>query len=267
VFDDELARFVALYGDRETAIAIVEEDHKDALANARKPIIRFYVDRRYRWDSIRNHPTDGTLGEFVTEAMRTVAWDNPDLQGVLDVKDYNERQSGVLDTGAVSRGLGSKNANKDRSIRRAMVEADLIEGVALLPENLFYNTTAPGIVLLLNRAKPAARRGQILLVNASAYLVKRKPKNELTAEGIAAVVDAYRAWETRQRLSRVVTLEEVRAADYNLSPSQFVEVNDRAQHRPLGAILANLHEARIERERADAALDEELRRLSLSELA
>jgi len=91
VFDDELARFVARYGDRETTIAIVEEDHKDALANARKPIIRFHVDHRYRWDSIRKHPTDGALGEFVTEATRIVAWDNPDLQSVLDVKDYNER--------------------------------------------------------------------------------------------------------------------------------------------------------------------------------
>src|SRR5262249_27421603 len=42
----------------------------------------------------RNHPADGHLGEFVTEAMREVARLNPDLQGVLDVKDYNERQSG-----------------------------------------------------------------------------------------------------------------------------------------------------------------------------
>ena len=42
------------------------------------------------------------------------------------------------------------------------VEQDLIESVLYLPENLFYNTTAPGIVLFLNKAKPKARAGQSL---------------------------------------------------------------------------------------------------------
>ena len=117
------------------------------------------------------------------------------------------------------------------------MEADWIEGVILLPENLFYNTTAPGIILLLNKAKPAARRGQILLVNASNFFVKEKPKNALTDEGIAAVVEVYRQWETREKLSRVITLAEAREADYNLSPSLFVEVNDASPASSLSHIM------------------------------
>jgi type I restriction-modification system DNA methylase subunit len=92
-----------------------------------------------------------------------------------------------------------------------------------------------------------------MLVNASAYFVKEKPTNALTDEGIRAVADVYARWETREKLSRVITLEEARAADYNLSPSQFVEVNDKATHRLLSEILADLKKARVERERADAA--------------
>ena len=120
------------------------------------------------------------------------------------------------------------------------MEADWIEGVILLPENLFYNTTAPGIVLLLNKAKPAERRGQILLVNASNFFVKEKPKNALTDEGIAAAVEVYRKWETREKLSRVITLAEAREADYNLSPSLFVENTDKALHRSLTSIRYDL---------------------------
>ena len=138
----------------------------------------------------------------------------------------------MLDTGAVSRGSGSKSTNKERKIRRAFVEKDLIEGVMLLPENLFYNTTAPGIILLLNRNKPEDRKGQILLVNASDFFVKEKPKNVLTEEGIQAVADVYRNWETREKLSRVITLEDAREADYNLSPSQFVEINEGRRTDP-----------------------------------
>jgi len=169
----------------------------------------------------------------------------------------------VLDTGAVSRGSGSKSSNKERDIRKKFIEQDVLEGVILLPENLFYNTTAPGIILLLNRHKPEERKGQFLLINASAYFVKEKPKNALTDEGIAAIAEVYRNWEARNKLSRIVTLEEVQKADYNLSPSQFVEINGKVQHRPLSDILADLVIAKEEREQADAKLADVLAKLGL----
>ena len=159
--------------------------------------------------------------------------------------------------------LGSKSSNKEKTIRQAFVEADLIEGVVLLPENLFYNTPAPGIVVLLNRHKHDGRRGHFLLINASAFFVKKKPKNELTDDGIAAVAEVFQRWESRERLSRVVTLEQVRKADYNLSPSLFVAINGKVTHRALSAIVGELISARQEREEADKELDAMLRSLSL----
>ncbi len=185
-------------------------------------------------------------------------------QHILASLNDNGRAAIVLDTVAVSRGSGSKSSNKEKEIRKAFVESDFIEGVILLPENLFYNTTAPGIILLLNRNKPTEHKGQILLVNASAHFVKEKPKNVLTDEGIAAVAETYRQWETRQKLSRVITLEEARVADYNLSPSQFVEINDKVHHRPLAEILSDLVGVRAEREHADARLAEVLTTLNLN---
>ena len=173
------------------------------------------------------------------------------------------RAAVVLDTGAVSRGSGSKNKDAERDIRKRFVEEDLIEGVILLPENLFYNTSAPGIVVLLNRAKPEERRGQFLLINASRFFLKGKPKNELTQAGIDAIAEVYRTWESRDKLSRVVTLAEVRAADYNLSPSQFVEVGEKVEHRPLAEILQDLAVARGARELADKQLTSIIKDLGL----
>jgi len=94
VFDDEFVAQVKQFGDADTAHEVIEADHEDALKHGRKGIVRFYIPRRYRWDEIRNHAADGRLGEFVTDATREVARLNPELQGVLDIKDYNERQSG-----------------------------------------------------------------------------------------------------------------------------------------------------------------------------
>ena len=477
VFDDEFAKQIEEFGSEELAREIVEADHEDALKSGRNPIVRFYIPQAYHWKALRNHPADGHLGEFVTEAMREVARLNPLLQGVLNVKDFNESQSGqrtldeerlealievlsrhrlglqdtepdilgrayeyllrkfaegqgqsagefytpkevgwlmaklinpepyttiydpacgsggllikprllfeqthpddksqapqiygqeltpttyamakmnaflhdfigadiqigdtfrnprfvannsslqrfdyvlanpmwnqkeyndgfyesdswnrftygiapsssadwgwvqhilaslkengraaiVLDTGAVSRGSGSKNTDRERDMRKKFVEEDLIESVILLPENLFYNTSAPGIILLLNRSKPDERKEQILLINLSQYFEKGKPKNILTDDAIEAATEVYQAWESREKLSNVITLADAQKTDYNLSPSQFVDVGDTIEHRPVNEILSDLTEARITREKADNALEDVLARLRLNE--
>ena len=186
------------------------------------------------------------------------------VQHILASLKETGRAAIVLDTGAVSRGSGSKQASRERDIRKGFVENDLIEGVILLPENLFYNTGAPGIILLLNHSKPAERKEQILLINLSNYFVKETPKNALTDEGIDATTEVYQAWESRKKLSEVITLQDARKTDYNLSPSQFVDVGDEVEHRPISEILADLTEARIAREKADRTLENVLTRLGLN---
>ena len=97
-------------------------------------------------------------------------------QHILASLKADGRAAIVLDTGAVSRGSGSKQTSRERDIRKAFVENDLIEAVILLPENLFYNTSAPGIILLLNCNKPKEHKAQILLINLSKYFISEKPK-------------------------------------------------------------------------------------------
>src|ERR1700682_2607131 len=94
VFDDEFAGQAKEFGDEEVAREVIQADHEDALKTGRRPIVRFFVPHQYRWDAVRNHAANGEFGQCVTYAMRETARLNPDLQGVLDIKDYNERQSG-----------------------------------------------------------------------------------------------------------------------------------------------------------------------------
>lgn len=171
----------------------------------------------------------------------------------------------MLDTGAVSRGSGSESLSREREIRKALVEGDFIEAVILLPGNLFYNTSAPGIIILLKRAKPAERTKQILLVNASSHFVKKTPKNVLTDEGIAAIAQVYRNWKTQEKLSKLVTIEDIRASDYNLGPSLFVDANDKTEYRPLDEILVDLAAARTEREKVDTRLLQLFSKLGLAD--
>ena len=169
------------------------------------------------------------------------------------------RMAVVLDTGAVSRGSGNEGSNKERAIRREFVEQDLIEAVLLLPENLFYNTTAPGIVLVVNRRK--RHPGEILLINASKLFSKGRPKNYLEDQHIDRIAGAYQAWKAEEALSAVISKAEAVKNDYNLSPSRYVATGGKEEVLPLDEAVVLLAEAEEERAEADRELDKVLAKL------
>ena len=140
------------------------------------------------------------------------------IQHILASLKPTGRAAVVLDTGAASRGSGNANTNKEKDVRRWCVEQDLIEGVLYLPENLFYNTTAPGIIIVLNKAKPKKRQGKLFLLNASREFVKGDPKNYLPEDAIARIADTFNGWKEVEKYSRIVTREEIAKNDYNNLP-------------------------------------------------
>lgn len=173
----------------------------------------------------------------------------------------NGRMAVVLDTGAVSRGSGNQGSNKERDIRKAFVEADLVECVILLPENLFMNTTAPGTVTIINKQK--RHPDQILLINAGNLFLKGRPKNYLTEDHIAQIHDLYRDWQTEDTVSVIVETTEVVRNDYNLSPSRYVASDDVEPPMPLEEAMVLLAEAEEERVEADQRLWQVLKDLGL----
>jgi type I restriction enzyme M protein len=159
------------------------------------------------------------------------------------------RAAVVLDTGAATRGSGSKNEDRERNIRRWFVEHDLIEAVILLPDNLFYNTPAAGIIIVLRKNKPKSRRDKIVLVNAGREFTKGTPKNYLSDDAIRKIARAVHDAKALDHFATVVTTAEIASNDFNLSPSRYVtDGADQQAFRDLAAIAAEL-----ERTEADAA--------------
>jgi len=101
----------------------------------------------------------------------------------------------------------------------------LLEAVILLPEKLFYNTGAPGAVLVFNKNKPEERKNKILFINAS-ELYEQHPEvrklNRLGEEHINKIVEAYREFKEIEGFSRIVDIEEIKENDYNLNVSLYV---------------------------------------------
>jgi type I restriction enzyme M protein len=161
----------------------------------------------------------------ITTGKGDWAW----LQHTLACLNDRARAAVVLDTGAVTRGSGSKNEDKERNIRRWFVEQDLIEGVILLSDNLFYNTNAAGIVIVLNKRKPAAKKDRIVLMNASRMVKKGQPKNFIPEDQIRPLAAAFLRADPVEGQIAVITREQAGKADYNLSPSRWVTMNESAE--------------------------------------
>lgn len=201
-------------------------------------------------DVFSNDPFDRfrTTGG-VTTGKGDWAW----LQHTLACLGENGRAAVVLDTGAVTRGSGSKNEDKERNIRKWFVDRDLIDGVILLPDNLFYNTNAAGVIVVLNKRKSAARKDKIVLLNASKRLKKGKPKNYIPEDAIRPLAAAYLKGEPVEAEIAIITRQQAEEADYNLSPSRWVGQSSSAEVGSVSALVRELSE-----------LDQETHRLSVT---
>jgi type I restriction enzyme M protein len=146
-------------------------------------------------------------------------------------------------------------------VRRWFVEQDLIEGVIYLPENLFYNTSAPGIILALSKAKPKERRGKLFLLNATNEFTKGDPKNYLAADAITRLADTFNAWKEVEKYSLIVTREEVAKKDFNISPSRYIHTGKGEEYRPIAAIVEELEEIEIEASQMNSSLQRILKKL------
>ncbi|MDE2806869.1 MAG: N-6 DNA methylase [Gemmatimonadota bacterium] len=183
------------------------------------------------------------------------------LQHTLSCLNERGRAAVVLDTGAVTRGSGAKHEDRERNIRKWFVERDLIDGVILLPDNLFYNTSAAGVIVVLSKRKPEARKDKIVLLNASKRVGKGRPKNFIPEEDIRLIAAAFAKGERVEGEVAVITREQAEEADYNLSPSRWVGQTDAVSQRPIKEIIAEMQRLDEEAREIEASLAQMLARL------
>ncbi len=259
-----IARMNAVIHDIEADIRLGDTMRQPALKDSLGRLGTFDLvvanpmwNQKFPQDLYENDPFDRFRYGVPPSSSADWGW----LQHMLASLNERGRMAVVLDTGAVSRGSGNQGSNRERDIRKAFVEDDLVEAVLLLPENLFYNTTAPGVIIVINRRK--RRPGEMLLINASQLFAKGRPKNYLAEEHIEAVAAAYHAWEARAGFSAIITQDEAARNDYNLSPSRYVSTNGKEDVLPLEEALVRLEEAEEERAEAERALREVLVQLGL----
>ncbi len=169
---------------------------------------------------------------------------------LASAKDNGSRVGIVIDNGCLFRG------GKEKTIRTAVLSQkhDLIEAVILLPEKLFYNTGAPGAIIIFNQHKPAERKGKVLFINASKEAEQHpevRKLNRLSSTNIQKIADAYKHFTEEKGFSRIVTLEEILQNDSNLNVTLYVMQDEENEGINIAQEYAELKE--IEKQRQEVA--------------
>ena len=184
---------------------------------------------------------------FVPRQSADWAW----IQHMLaSARDDGSRVGIVIDNGCLFRG------GKERAVRSVVLSEknDLVECVVLLPEKLFYNTGAPGAIIIFNKHKPDERKGKVLFVNASKEFEQHpevRKLNRLGDSNIKKIADAYKGFSEEKSFSRVVSLREIEQNDYSLNVTLYVMRDEEGEGIDIAREFAELKE--LERQRQEVA--------------
>jgi len=127
--------------------------------------------------------------------------------------------------------------SSEKDIRKGILEDDLLEAVIGLPSALFYGTGIPAALLIINKKKPAERKGKVLFINSELEYQEGKNQNKLRDEDIQHVMDVYDAYEDERRYSKVVSMDEIRENDYNLNIRRYADTSPPPEQFDVKAIL------------------------------
>jgi len=183
----------------------------------------------------------------------------------------------------LANGSMSSNQSGEGDIRKAIVEADLVDCMVALPGQLFYTTQIPVCLWFLTRSKGDKhhrdRRGQILFIDARKLgsMVDRTHR-ELTDEDIARIADTYHAWrgdpamrdkqkyEDIPGFCKLAKAEDIAGHGYVLTPGRYVgaeEVEDDGEpfEEKMPRLVAKLQEQFAESAKLEKAIRANLKGL------
>ncbi|MEM5868846.1 MAG: type I restriction-modification system subunit M [Candidatus Aenigmatarchaeota archaeon] len=175
------------------------------------------------------------------------------IQHMLASAKENGRVGLVVDNGCLFRG------GKEKIIRSKIIEKDWIECIILTPEKLFYNTGAPGAIIIFNKNKPQERRNKILFINASNEFIQHpsvRRLNSLSKENIEKIKNAYEKFAEIAGFSRVIDVKEVIENDYNLNVTLYVMPIEEGEKIDISKEFYELKELEKEREEIMGKLEQ-----------
>ncbi|MFO1517480.1 MAG: class I SAM-dependent DNA methyltransferase [Lysobacterales bacterium] len=184
-------------------------------------------------------------------------------------------QAGVV----LANGSMSSNQNSEGEIRRAMVEADVVEVMVALPPQLFFNTQIPACLWFLAKDKSKGgrdRRGEVLFIDARKLgRMDTRVTRVFDDEDVQRIASTVHRWRQSGEAGshepyadvpgfcRAVTLAEITEHGHVLTPGRYVGAeatadDDETFNEKMERLTAQLAEQMAKGAELDAVIREKL---------
>lgn len=175
----------------------------------------------------------------------------------------------------LANGSMSSQSSGEGDIRKALLEADMVDAIVTLPSQLFFNTGIPACLWFVSRDR-ANRSGKVLFVDGRnlGHMITRRNR-ELSAEDIASIATAYHNFKTQNGeyadvpgFLKVATLDEIKEHDYVLTPGRYVgseevEENDEAFAEKMERLTNELNEQFVKSHDLEAKIKANLEKIDV----
>jgi type I restriction enzyme M protein len=149
-------------------------------------------------------------------------------------------------------------------IRKGIVEEDLLDAVIGLPSNLFFGAGIPACLFIVNKSKTPERRGKIFFLYGANDYLEGKNQNKLRKQDIEKIVDAYRGYRTIEKYCRPVSLDEIRANEYNLNITRYIDIAEDEEPIDVQEVVDQLKELKKERDDVEEKMNVYLKELGFT---
>ena len=153
------------------------------------------------------------------------------VQHMISVLKADGKMAVIMPHGVLFRG------GQEEKMRQWLLNNGLIDAVIGLPSGLFYGTSIPACVLVIDKNSSQSRTS-IQFINADLGYVEDKNQNKLRAEDIEKISDVYHQKRNLAKYSRLVNLTEIIAEGYNLNIRRYVDNSPDIEPQDVSAHLS-----------------------------
>ena len=127
----------------------------------------------------------------------------------------------------------------EQKIRKYLIDNNFVDCIIQLPSNLFFGTSIATCIMVLKKGKTD---NNTLFIDATKECVKVTNNNKLTPENIETIVAEYASRADKEYFARLVSYDEIKENDYNLSVSTYVEAEDTREVIDIVALNAEIEQ-------------------------